>query len=64
MGKIKDDRETVNMAIHFIRSYPCAICSYENPTTHKCTAGIKYKGTCKVYMTLKGELLKMRDKEE
>lgn len=64
MGRIKDVPESVNMAIHFIQSYPCTICQYENATTHKCTADVKYKGTCEVYITLKGELLKMRDKEE
>lgn len=61
MGKVKDVRETINMAVHFAQSYPCAICRYENATTHKCTEGVKYKGTCKVYMALKGELLKMRE---
>lgn len=55
--------DAVDMAINFVRGYPCAICSYED-SNHKCIAGIKYKGTCPVYMRLKCELLKLRTTEE
>ena len=52
------------MAIRFGISYPCCLCGYENPKTHECVAGIKYRGTCKVFRILKGELLKMREVKE
>lgn len=63
MGRVTDVTETVNQAIRYAISNPCCICSYENQKTHECYAGVKYKGTCKVFMALKGQLLKMRELE-
>ena len=41
---------TVNMAIGFLKGYPCAICQFEK------LCGIKYKGTCPVWKELKVRL--------
>lgn len=65
MKKISVDTvETSDQAIRWVRSNPCCICSYENSKTHECYAGVKYKGTCKVFQMLKTELLKLRTSEE
>ena len=64
MKRINDVNETVNQAIRYAISNPCCICSYENQRTHECIAGVKYKGTCHVFLKLKGELLKMREMEK
>lgn len=64
MKKKIDVIGTANMAIRFGISYPCCLCSYENSKTNECVAGIKYRGTCKVFRILKGELLKMREVKE
>lgn len=61
MKRIVDVKETVNSAIKFVQSVPCYICMYGNPKDNSCLAGVKYKGTCKVFRKLKGELLKMRE---
>lgn len=59
--RVIDVKETVNQAIKYTISNPCYICSYRNQKTNECYAEVKYKGTCKVFMALKGELLKMRE---
>lgn len=53
--------KTVNQAIRFAQSHPCHLCSLQDPEEHRCIAGVKYKGTCKVFIALKCELLKMRE---
>jgi len=55
-----DVKGTVNQAIEFARSYPCCMCKYENSISHECEAGIKYRNTCKVYLNLKCEALRMK----
>ena len=64
MSRVTDVQETVNQAIRFVKACPCSICSYENSKTHECSAGVKYKGTCIVYMQLKCRLNGVREMEE
>lgn len=64
MSRVTDVSETVNQAIRFVKYYPCAICSYESSKTHKCLAGVKYKGTCKVYKELQARLCGVKEMEE
>lgn len=61
MKRIVDVKETVNTAIKFVQSAPCHICMYGNSKDNSCLAGVKYKGTCKVFRKLKIELFKMRE---
>lgn len=64
MSRVTDVSETVNQAIRFVKYYPCAICSYESSKTHECRAGVKYKGTCKVYRELSCRLSGVKEMEE
>lgn len=64
MSRVTDVSETVNQAIRFVKAYPCTICSYESSKTHKCLAGVKYKGTCKVYRELSCRLSCVKEMEE
>lgn len=64
MNRVTDVTETVNQAIRYIKYNPCAICSYENARTHECRAGVKYKGTCKVFQKLRGEMARLREVQE
>ena len=64
MGRVTDVTETVNQAIRYVKSNPCCLCSYENARTHECRAGVKYKGTCKVYRTLKCKMHSIQEIEE
>lgn len=59
-----DSEETFNQAIRYVRYNPCCICSYEDSRTHECRAGVKYKSTCRVFRSLKTEVLKLRTTEE
>jgi hypothetical protein len=65
MKKISVDTEEISdQAIRYVRSNPCIICCYDDSKTHKCNAGIKYKGTCKVARILRDELWKLRTSDE
>lgn len=64
MGRVKDVKETVNLAIRFVKADPCFLCIHKNITKNVCFAGVKYKGTCKVYKYLKREFVKLREMEE
>ncbi len=64
MSRVTDVKETVNQAIKFAIAFPCHICQYENEKTGGCRAGVKYKGTCPVYLNLNSELRKLRKIEE
>lgn len=63
MSRITDAKETANMAIRFIKSLPCFPCSYYDEIRNECRAGVKYKGTCRVYSYLRAEFSKLREKE-
>lgn len=64
MIRVTDVSETVNQAIRYVKCYPCTICSYENSKTHECRAGVKYRGTCKVYRELSCRLSGVKEMEE
>lgn len=51
---VVDTDFTVNMAINYVKSNPCCICSYEN------CCEIKYKGTCPIWKKLKSQLIVLR----
>lgn len=50
--------KTVNQAIGYVQSNPCCICSCED------FCNIRYKGTCKVWLKLKIQLLALREIKE
>lgn len=52
--KAVDVNFTVNMAINYVKSNPCCICSYED------CCEIKYKGTCPIWRKLKLQLFELR----
>lgn len=63
MNRVTDIPETVNQAIRYVKSDPCCICSYECKDG-SCRVGVKYKGTCKVYLQLKSRLSVISEMEE
>ena len=64
MRKKIDAVKVADRAIRFGQNYPCILCCWEHRVTHKCTVGVKYRGTCEVYKRIKRQLLKMRTSKE
>lgn len=58
--KLKEDPKLIARgAIAFLKSYPCAICKYEDPSKTVCFQRYKKHGSCPVYKILKSEFEKI-----